>query len=299
MKERIIMGDATESGLIRYAAEQISDYDNLSSKYPKVFEIPFNSDTKWYMSIHKKPHANGSLTLFIKGAPERVWLLCNRILTGADGNCIELTEQSKKDYDTTYEHMASQGHRVLGFAEMLLPGDQYPEDFVFDKKAKNYPSGDFIFVGLASLQDPPKHGVREAIGRCRSAGIKVIMVTGDHPLTAEAIGRKINLMLSETKNMVAKRTGRPIEEIDESEFKAVVVHGEQIEKGLTDTEWDNIFWKDEIIFARTSPKHKLEIVRRAQSVSGDPPSHPNHLLTFSRWVTLLVSQGTVLTMLLL
>jgi sodium/potassium-transporting ATPase subunit alpha len=70
-------------------------------------------------------------------------------------------------------------------------------------------------------------------------------------------------MLSETKGMVAKRRGRPIEEIQEHEFKAVVVHGEQIEH-LSDLEWDNIFWKDEIIFARTSPKHKLEIVRRAQ-----------------------------------
>jgi sodium/potassium-transporting ATPase subunit alpha len=168
-------------------------------------------------------------------------------------------------YDETYEHMASRGHRVLGFAEMLLPGDQYPEDFPFDKKAKNYPLGDFIFVGLASLQDPPKHGVREAIGRCRAAGVKVIMVTGDHPLTAEAIGRKINLMLSDTKAMVAKCSGRPLEEIGEHEFKAVVVHGEQIDS-LTDAEWDNIFWKDEIIFARTSPKHKLEIVRRAQSM---------------------------------
>jgi len=263
IKEREILGDATETGLIRYASGQLSNYDNLASEFPKVFEIPFNSDNKWAMSIHKKPHANGSLTLFIKGAPERVWLLCNRVLTGSDGECEPLTDVHKAAYDETYEGMASRGHRVLGFAEMLLPGDKYPEDFVFNKKEKNYPQGDFIFVGLASLQDPPKHGVREAIGRCRAAGVKVIMVTGDHPLTAEAIGRKINLMLSETKAMVAKRRGRPIEEIQENEFKAVVVHGEQIDH-LTDTEWDNIFWKDEIIFARTSPKHKLEIVRRAQ-----------------------------------
>jgi hypothetical protein len=83
--------------------------------------------------------------------------------------------------------------------------------------------------------------------------------------TAEAIGRKINLMLSETKAMVAQRRGKPIEEIGENEFKAVVVHGEKVDS-LTDAEWDNIFWKDEIIFARTSPKHKLEIVRRAQSM---------------------------------
>jgi sodium/potassium-transporting ATPase subunit alpha len=265
IREREILGDATESGLIRYAAEQLNNFDNLASEYPKVFELPFNSDTKWHMSIHKKRHANGFLTLYIKGAPECVWRLCSHILTGVNGKNVELTDDFKTAYDQTYEHMASRGHRVLGFAELLLPGDKYPEDFVFDKKSKNYPLGDFVFVGLASLQDPPKHGVREAIGRCRTAGIKVIMVTGDHPLTAEAIGRKINLMLSETKAMVAKRKNLPIEEIGENEFKAIVIHGEQIDN-LTDVEWDNIFWKDEIIFARTSPKHKLEIVRRAQSM---------------------------------
>jgi sodium/potassium-transporting ATPase subunit alpha len=148
---------------------------------------------------------------------------------------------------------------------MLPPGDQYPEDFAFDKTVKNYPTGDFIFVGLASLQDPPKHGVREAIGACREAGIKVIMVTGDHPLTAEAIGRKINLMLRKTRAKVAKETNRALESVGEDEFQAVVVHGEQIDS-MTDAEWDNVFCKDEIIFARTSPKHKLEIVRRAQSM---------------------------------
>ncbi|KUJ15206.1 P-type cation exchange, alpha subunit of ATPase [Mollisia scopiformis] len=265
MKERQILGDATESGLIRYAADSLGNFDSLAIKYPKVFEIPFNSETKMHISIHKKAHANGPLTLYIKGAPERVWKLCNRFLIGSDGESVPLTAEHKQRYDETYEHMASQGHRVLGFAELLLPGDQYPEDFVFDKKTKNYPQGDFTFVGLASLQDPPKHGVREAIGRCRAAGIKVIMVTGDHPLTAEAIGRKINLMLGETKAMVAKRTDRTIEEVREDEYDAIVIHGEMIDN-LTEAEWDNILWKPEIIFARTSPKHKLEIVRRAQSM---------------------------------
>ena len=240
IRKREILGDATESGLMRYAAEQLNNFDSLATEYPKVFELPFNSDTKWHMSIHKKPHADGHLTLYIKGAPERVWRLCNRILTGPQGECVELTDEYKMAYDETYEHMASRGHRVLGFAEMLLPRGQYPEDFAFDKKAKNYPMGDFVFVGLASLQDPPKHGVREAIGSCRAAGIKVIMVTGDHPLTAEAIGRKINLMLSDTKAMVAKRKGKPVEEINEDEYNAIVIHGDQIDS-LTDAEWDNIF----------------------------------------------------------
>lgn len=263
--ERQILGDATETGLIRFAGQSLPDFDQLPDMYPKVFEIPFNSDNKWAMTIHQKKHADGSLTLFLKGAPERVLRICNRIMIGPKGESTELTDDHNLQFQQAYEMMASKGHRVLAFAQMLLPESQYPADFHFDKKEKNYPTDGFTFVGLASLEDPPKHGVREAIGKCRSAGIKIMMVTGDHPLTAEAIGRKINLVLSDTKEMVAKRTGRPIEEIGEDEYKAIVIHGERIDS-LTDEEWDNIFMKSEIIFARTSPKHKLEIVKRAQSM---------------------------------
>lgn len=264
IRNREVMGDATESGLFRYSADKLRGFDGLATQYPKVFELPFNSDTKWHMTILKKQHENGALTLYIKGAPERVWRLCSHFV-GAEGECVPLTEEHTAAYNDTYKRMAGLGHRVLGFAKLLLPGDEYPEDFRFDKKASNYPLGGFVFTGLASLQDPPKHGVREAIGRCREAGIKVIMVTGDHPLTAEAIGRKINLVIGETREMVALRKQKPIEQVAEHEYQAVVIHGETIDS-LTDAEWDNIFWKDEIIFARTSPKHKLEIVRRAQSM---------------------------------
>ncbi|CAG8467720.1 18245_t:CDS:2 [Acaulospora morrowiae] len=261
--ERQIFGDATETGLIRFAGNQIDDYDELINKYPKVFEIPFNSDTKWALSVHQKSHKNGPLTLYIKGAPERVLGICSSILS--DKTAIPLTEEHKHRYDEVYEYMASKGHRVLAFAQYLLPGDQYPEGYEFKKELKNYPLSDLCFVGLVSLEDPPKHGVREAIGRCRTAGIRVIMVTGDHPLTAEAIGRKINLMKKETKPMMAKRTGVPIENIGEDEYEAIVIHGEQIDS-LSEAEWDNIFAKEEIIFARTSPRHKLEIVKHAQAM---------------------------------
>jgi sodium/potassium-transporting ATPase subunit alpha len=74
--------------------------------------------------------------------------------------------------------MASRGHRVIACAQFLLPEDQYHADHTFSKKNANYPSADYCFVGLVSLEDPPKHGVREAIGKLRLAGIKVMMVTG-------------------------------------------------------------------------------------------------------------------------
>ncbi|KAL0079975.1 hypothetical protein F4703DRAFT_1871952 [Phycomyces blakesleeanus] len=261
---RQILGDATETGLVRFAGEHLGPaFDSLGDKCPTVFEIPFNSDNKWAMTIHNKPHSNGHLTLYVKGAPERVLNLCNTILTSR--GTVPLESGHIEAFQETYLHMAGQGHRVLAFAQLLLPRETYPADFQFSKAEKNYPMSGLTFVGLVSLEDPPKHGVREAIGKCRRAGIKVMMVTGDHPLTAEAIGRKINMLLGDTRESLSKRTRRPISDIAEDEFSGVVVHGDSIDS-LTDDAWDAIFAKEEIIFARTSPKHKLEIVKRAQSM---------------------------------
>lgn len=154
--------------------------------------------------------------------------------------------------------MASRGHRVIGCAQHLLPGEQYPIDYVFSKNDLNYPNKGYCFIGLVSLEDPPKHGVREAIGTLRLAGIKVMMITGahcslscfsiqlvtglfgvigDHPKTAEAIARKINLILGETRESLSHKTGRPVEEIYEDETSAVVIHGDDIDS-LEGWQWD-------------------------------------------------------------
>lgn len=110
----------------------------MNEKFPKVFEIPFNSDTKWHMSIHQKEHAAGPLTQFIKGAPERVLRICSFILI--DGQKIELTDAYKAEFTKSYEAMAGKGHRVIGLAQNLLSGDKFPSDFVFDKEQKNFPT---------------------------------------------------------------------------------------------------------------------------------------------------------------
>ena len=155
--------------------------------------------------------------------------------------------------------MASRGHRVIGCAQYLLPEDRYPTDYAFSKKDKNYPDSDYCFLGLISLEDPPKHGVREAIGKLRLAGIRVMMVTGallihdylsfshrssawyfcvgDHPKTAEAIARKINLMIGDTKETLSLKTGRPVETIYDDEISAVVIHGDDIDS-LEGWQWD-------------------------------------------------------------
>ena len=133
--------------------------------------------------------------------------------------------------------MASRGHRVIACAQRLLPTPDYDQSTLFSKTDAQYPSTEYCFVSLTSLEDPPKHGVREAIGTLRLAGIKVMMVTGDHPKTAEAIARKINLIIGDTKETLSKKTGRPMEEIYEDEVDAVVVHGDDID-GLQGWQWD-------------------------------------------------------------
>lgn len=262
--QRTILGDATETGLTRFAGRQVKgDYDAYTHKHSKVFEIPFNSTNKWALVIVNKPHANGPLTAYIKGAPERVLAKCSTYIK--EGKTEPITDDFKEKYDEAYNYMASRGHRVIACAQRLLPGDKYPADYAFSNTDGESLSADYSFVGLVSLEDPPKHGVREAIGTLRLAGIKVMMVTGDHPKTAEAIARKINLILGDTRETLGARTGRPVEEVFEDEVSAVVVHGDDID-ALEGWQWDQIFSKDEIVFARTSPKHKLEIVKRAQAL---------------------------------
>ena len=262
-EQRNILGDATETGLTRFAGKYVSDYDAYQKQHPKVFEVPFNSSNKWALVILDKPHANGALTSYLKGAPERVLAKCSTYLQ--DGQQVPITDEFKQAYDNAYNYMASRGHRVIACAQLQLSGTEYPKTHAFTKTDGGYPITDMCFVGLVSLEDPPKHGVREAIGTLRLAGIKVMMVTGDHPKTAEAIARKINLILGDTRESLAARTNRPVEEVYEDEVDAVVVHGDDIDN-LQGWQWDQIFNKNEIVFARTSPQHKLEIVKRAQAL---------------------------------
>lgn len=183
-----------------------------------------------------KPHSEGTLRAYLKGAPERVLAKCAYYLD--NGILTPITPDFQKAFDDAYTYMASRGHRVIACAQSLLPSDPYTPTFPFTRSPEaNYPQDAYTFVGLVSLEDPPKHGVREAIGTLRMAGIKVMMVTGDHPKTAEAIARKINLMIGETKEGCAARTGRRPEEVYEDEVGAVVVHGDAIDS-LQGWEWD-------------------------------------------------------------
>jgi sodium/potassium-transporting ATPase subunit alpha len=116
-------------------------------------------------------------------------------------------------------------------------------------------------LGITTLMDPPRLEVPQAIRDCQSAGVKVVMVTGDHPLTAEAIARNIGLITLPTRGRLAKERGIHPQDVNEKDVGAVVVHGSMI-PGFSDGDWESVISKKEIVFARTSPEQKLIIVKK-------------------------------------
>merc|ERR1712209_306267 len=242
----------------------------------KVCETPFNSQNKFQVSIHETEDPNEKRYLMVmKGAPERILERCSTIVI--DGTERPLTQDWKNAFETAYMQLGGLGERVLGFCDFMLPADKYPKGYPFDPDEENFPLSGLRFVGLMSMIDPPRAAVPDAVLKCRSAGIKVIMVTGDHPITAKAIARSVGIISdgTETVEDIATRKGIPVEEVNPREALAAVVHGGEI-KDLSEKALDEILmYHTEIVFARTSPQQKLIIVEGCQrmgaivAVTGD------------------------------
>lgn len=201
-------------------------------------------------------------TAYLKGAPERVANMCRYIQMGTE--VLPWNEAMGDLFNRAYEHFAVRGRRVLAVAKQILSNDQYNESFVFQREPCNFPMDNFTFIGMLAIMDPPKHGVRKAIAALRTAGIQVVLVTGDHPLTAESIAKQIGLISGPTIIEAAQQLKKPIEMVEDDEYDAVVVHGEKLEN-MSEADWDKILSKREIVFARTSPSQKVEIVTKFQA----------------------------------
>lgn len=185
IEERTIFGDATEAGLLRFA-ENFLNVTEYLDRHHKTFEIPFSSASKWHMTVNALGHEKGDLTMFIKGAPERVAGLCKWIQINDEVK--PWTDETTEEFNRAYECFASRGQRVLAFGRKQLDKNEFPLEFEFKRETpRNFPDDEFIFMGLISLMDPPKKGVKKAVAACRTSGIQVVMITGDHPLTAEVI----------------------------------------------------------------------------------------------------------------
>ncbi|MEM2104064.1 MAG: calcium-translocating P-type ATPase, PMCA-type [Candidatus Bathyarchaeia archaeon] len=221
-----IVGDPTEGALIVAAAKAGIRKVDVESEYPRVGEIPFSSERKRMTTIHKSP--DGRYIAITKGSPETVLQLCNRLYY--DGGEVKLARSDRDLISRENEEMAGQALRVLAVAYKVLPNANggYAEDNV---------ERDMVFVGLAGMIDPPREEAKESVRLCRKAGIKVVMITGDHKLTAIAIAREIGIY----KEGDLALTGAELDNITEEDFEEIV---EKV-----------------TVYARVSPEHKLRIVK--------------------------------------
>jgi len=213
------LGDPMEIALVRMAKTCLGEV----CAYPKINEVPFDTDRKRLSTIHQTPKG---VVLYCKGALEMLLPLCKQVQT--DDGITPLTAEIRQDFIRTQEQMANKGLRVLAFAWRELEVEHNGET----------QEQDLILCGLVGLEDPPRAEVPEAMRKCREAGIKVIMVTGDHPHTALAIGRQIGQI----------RTDNP-----------VVITGEQLRK-LSETQLRLALDAPDIIFARVGADQKMRIV---------------------------------------
>merc|ERR1712112_530309 len=274
--QKEVNGDASEAAILKCTELSKGNVMGYREANKKVCEIPFNSTNKFQVSIHETDDPSDQRYLLVmKGAPERILERCATIVI--NGTEMKLTEEWKNAFETAYMELGGLGERVLGFCDFMLPKDKYPAGYPFDPEAENFPLEGLRFVGLMSMIDPPRAAVPDAVLKCRSAGIKVIMVTGDHPITAKAIARSVGIISDgqETVEDIATRKGIPVQEVNPREARAAVIHGGEI-KDLSEKALDEVLmYHTEIVFARTSPQQKLIIVEGCQrmgrivAVTGD------------------------------
>jgi len=227
-----LLGDPMEVALVAMAHDQ-----GMRVDYPKIGEVPFDTDRKRMSTIHNTPAGK---FLFCKGALEMVLPLCRQI--AINDKIDPLDDTHRQTLLKSLQTMADQGLRVLAFAYRPLsdPIDTEPEQAL-------------IFSGLVGLEDPPRPEVADAIAQCQLAGIKVIMITGDHPHTAVAIARQIKLVQSDNPK---------------------VITGDRLKK-LTPSQLQVALDAPEIIFARVGADQKMHIVEALQrkkhvvAVTGD------------------------------
>ena len=221
-----ILGDTTEGALIVVAAKAGMTKKDLEAKYPRVHEVPFTSERKRMTTVHHT--SDKKLVAYGKGAPEIILGRCSYILK--DGETKKLDKKERNIILSINEAMAGEALRVLGVAYKEL------SDTVVKNIDDETVEKDLVFIGLVGMIDPPREEAREANHLCQQAGIKTVMITGDHKLTAVAIAKELGMLQSD---MIL--TGAELDQKSDEEFEKIV---------------ENV-----TVYARVSPEHKLRIVQ--------------------------------------
>lgn len=223
-----VVGDPTEGALLTLAGKAGVWREELLQESPLIAEIPFDSTRKRMTTIHAMDRERMA---YVKGAPETVLALSGSIHDG--GQAREMKQHDRDQVLKSVQEMAADALRVLALAYRKLPaGIEFSSEEV---------EKDLVFAGLVGMIDPPKEGVKEAIVKTNNAGIRAVMITGDHELTAQAIAREIG-MLGPGGRVV---TGAQLDQMNQEELDRQV-------EGIT-------------VFARTSPQHKVRILEALQT----------------------------------
>ena len=222
-REGETLGDPTEGALITFALKHGVDADECELKHPKLFEQPFDSERKRMTTVHSMPWG---LTSYTKGAADEMLPLCTHLLT-SDG-VRPMTEEDRRRVLDLCERMSGDALRVLGFATRSLSA--VPEE---DEDVEH----DMTFVGVTGMIDPPREEVIGAVDACHDAGIRVIMITGDHKITALAIAKQLHIF-REGNTVIS---GAELDDMSDEELDEAVKHA--------------------AVFARVSPADKLRIIQ--------------------------------------
>ena len=233
-----VLGDPTEAALLVVAQKDGLDLRQLGAGLPRLRELPFDSGRKRMTTIHQ---ANGgSRVAFVKGAPKEVLELCAR--RKHDGAAVPMTEEDFRGIMAVNDGYARNGLRVLAVAARDLTGDtSLPESL--GRYTPELVERDLTFLGLVAMVDPPRPDVARAVKECHSAGIRIIMVTGDYGLTAESIARRIGIVEGDHPRIV---TGVELQKMKPEELKKALA--------------------GEVIFARVAPEQKLQVVGALQEM---------------------------------
>ncbi|MGW0771158.1 cation-translocating P-type ATPase [Streptomyces sp. NPDC002676] len=236
-----VLGDSTEGALLVAAAKAGLDTAAEEARTPRVAEHPFDSVRKLMSTVHHDP--DGTYAAYVKGAPLELLARCDAV--DRTGTPVPLTEASRAEVVAAADDLAGQGLRVLAVARRRVAGPRPPLEDV---------ESQLTLLGLAGMYDPPRPEVRDAVDACRRAGIRIVMVTGDHPLTAEAVARRVGIVRGPDPTVV---TGAALDALDDGGLDALLAGSA------------------ELLLCRVSPEHKMRVVTALQrrgevvAVTGD------------------------------
>lgn len=224
------LGDPTETALLDLGLKHSLPKDRLEEKYPRVAEIPFDSERKLMTTIHTDPQRGGYLVA-VKGAMDELLECCDSICEAKMARVI--TREDREQLTSANLDMASKALRVLAMAYKHI--ESLPEEITTQSVERN-----LVFVGMVGMIDPPREEVKDAVAQCRRAGIKPVMITGDHRITATAIATSLGIMEQDS----SVYTGSEVEQMND----------EQLHKAA----------ESAAVFARVAPEHKVRIVEAFQ-----------------------------------